>query len=200
MSRLQVAKLDPGLQDDDQRGLGDALPAIVGDVPPGGLLEMIPIPETGQVMVITAHLLPAADVEAPRTPGTPGTSGTHETPGTPPASRERPEEEPDDLVVVERDARRVWVDGTEVPLTFQEFELLDYLTARPGKVFTRLHLMNAVWDAGGVVVPRTVDVHVHRLRRKLGRHGRRLVTVRRVGYCYRPSEERRIPDRSSSSV
>jgi hypothetical protein len=187
MSRLQIAKPDPGLQDDDQRGLGDVLPAIGGDVPPGGLLEVIPIPETGQVMVITAHLLPAADAGIPTVAFT--------TPGRPAVSRERPEEEPDDLVV-ERDARRVWVDGTEVPLTFQEFELLDYLTARPGKVFTRIHLMNAVWEGAAVVVPRTVDVHVHRLRRKLGRHGRRLVTVRRVGYCYRPPG----PDRSSSSV
>ncbi|WP_433186721.1 winged helix-turn-helix domain-containing protein [Actinoallomurus sp. CA-150999] len=188
MSRLQVAKLDPGLQDDDQRGLGDVLPAIGGDVPPGGLLEVIPIPETGQVMVITAHLLPAADA------GTPTVA--FKTPGQPAVSRERPEEEPDD-VVVERDARRVWVDGAEVPLTFQEFELLDYLTARQGKVFTRIHLMNAVWEGAGVVVPRTVDVHVHRLRRKLGRHGRRLVTVRRVGYCYRLPEERRGADGSA---
>ncbi|WP_433468939.1 winged helix-turn-helix domain-containing protein [Spirillospora sp. CA-128828] len=71
-------------------------------------------------------------------------------------------------------------------LTFREFELLDYLTARPGKVFSRGHLMNAVWghpaEEAGV---RTVDVHIHRLRRKLGRHQKRLVTVRQVGYVYR---------------
>ncbi|GAA4624051.1 hypothetical protein GCM10023196_022650 [Actinoallomurus vinaceus] len=188
MSRLQVAKLAPGLEEDDPRGLGDILPAIGGDVPPGGLLEVIPIPETGQVMVITAYLLPAADAGTPM--------AALSTPGHPAVSRHRLEEEPDDLVV-ERDARRVWVDGTEVSLTFQEFELLDYLTARPGKVFTRIHLMNTVWEGAGVVVPRTVDVHVHRLRRKLGRHGRRLVTVRRVGYCYRPPEERRSAGGSS---
>ncbi|MCO6010354.1 winged helix-turn-helix domain-containing protein [Actinoallomurus purpureus] len=179
MPRLQLATHDAHLNDDDRPGFGGRLPPITGDTPPGGLLEVIPIPETGQVMVITAHLLPAADV------GTPATvPGLFAHPVTGPQGAER---ETADLVV-ERDARRVWVDGKEVTLTFQEFELLDYLTARPGKVFSRIHLMNAVWEGAAVVVPRTVDVHVHRLRRKLGRHGRRLVTVRRVGYCYRLPE------------
>jgi DNA-binding response OmpR family regulator len=176
MPRLQVAKLDARLHD-DPTGLGEAASPIVGDVPAGGLLEVVPIPETGQVMVITAHLLPAADAETPTTaPWASRSSGRGAT-----------EREPDGLVI-ERDARRVWVDGEEVPLTFQEFELLDYLATRPGKVFSRIQLMNAVWEGAAVAVPRTVDVHVHRLRRKLGRHGGRLVTVRRVGYCYRPPE------------
>ncbi len=42
---------------------------------------------------------------------------------------------------IDRDARRVWVDGSETPLTFQEYELLEFLTASPGKVFTRNHLI-----------------------------------------------------------
>lgn len=175
MPRLQLAKLDPHLADPSP-DLGVGPPRLPGDLPPGGLLEVIPLPGTGQVVVITAQLLPAADVGTPTlVPREAGSSPW----GPKPADRER-----DDLVV-DRDARRVWVDGEEVALTFQEFELLEYLTARPGKVFSRIHLMNAVWEGASVVVPRTVDVHVHRLRRKLGRHGARLVTVRRVGYCYR---------------
>lgn len=87
---------------------------------------------------------------------------------------------------IDRDGRRVWADGHEVALTFQEYELLEFLTASPGKVFTRVHLMNTVWSGPGYTTLRTVDVHIHRLRRKLGRHGACLVTVRRFGYGYRP--------------
>jgi DNA-binding response OmpR family regulator len=90
--------------------------------------------------------------------------------------------------------RRVWVDGHEVQLTFQEFELLAFLVAHPARVFTRADLVGQVWhrDLGhdGRPVPgdsRTVDVHVSRLRRKLGpRQGQCLVTEYRVGYQFRP--------------
>ncbi|MCO5999708.1 winged helix-turn-helix domain-containing protein [Actinoallomurus rhizosphaericola] len=178
MPRLQLAKLDTHLPDSSPDL--DVGPPKVPGTPPGGLLEVIPLPGTGQVVVITAQLLPAGDV---------GTPVVVPPRGSPPVpwGRRPTEQEPDDLLV-DRDARRVWADGEEVSLTFQEFELLEYLTARPGKVISRLHLMNAVWEGASVAVPRTVDVHVHRLRRKLGRHGARLVTVRRVGYCYRRPE------------
>jgi DNA-binding winged helix-turn-helix (wHTH) protein len=180
MSRLQDVKVGGRVRDDLAAG-GPAV--IVTDVPPDGLVEVVPVPETGQVMVITAHLLPEAEA------GTPASAAT--ALDRPEPGWSRPTVEPDGLVV-HRDARRVWSDGGEVTLTFREFELLDYLTARPGKVFSRGHLMNAVWaDPVAEVGPRTVDVHIHRLRRKLGRHGKRLVTVRQVGYVYRPPEERR---------
>ncbi|MEV5707570.1 winged helix-turn-helix domain-containing protein [Actinoallomurus sp. NPDC052274] len=176
MPRLQIAQLDTHLREASP-DLDVGPPPVPDDPPPGGLLEVIPLPGTGQVVVITAHLLPAADLGTPV--AVPRVVGS--------VDRRPGGREPDDLVV-DRDARRVWLDGEELSLTFQEFELLDYLTARPGKVFSRIHLMNAVWEGAAVVVPRTVDVHVHRLRRKLGRHGGRLVTVRRVGYCYRRPE------------
>jgi hypothetical protein len=86
---------------------------------------------------------------------------------------------------VDRPSRHVWVDGREVGLTFQEFELLGHLTTHPWTVFSRTQLMQALWPAVDPTT-RTVDVHVHRLRRKLGRWGHQLVTVRRVGYVYRP--------------
>ena len=70
---------------------------------------------------------------------------------------------------------------------FREFELLAFLTARPGRAFTRSHLLASVWDEGYQGSSRTVDVHMHRLRRKLGpEHGQCLVTMRRLGYLYRP--------------
>ena len=79
-------------------------------------------------------------------------------------------------------------------LTFQEFELLAFLAAHPATVFTRAELVEQVWHRtlgqDGRPVPqdsRTVDVHVSRVRRKLGpRYGQCLVTEYRVGYRYRP--------------
>jgi DNA-binding response OmpR family regulator len=90
--------------------------------------------------------------------------------------------------------RRVWVDGCEIQLTFQEFELLAFLAAHPATVFTRADLVGRVWHRNlgpdGRPVPqdsRTVDVHVSRVRRKLGPHyGQYLVTEYRVGYQFRP--------------
>ena len=90
--------------------------------------------------------------------------------------------------------RRVWIDGREVQLTFQEFELLAFLAAHPAIVFTRAELVERVWHRSlgqdGRLVPRdsrTVDVHVSRLRRKLGPcYGACLVTEYRVGYRFRP--------------
>jgi DNA-binding response OmpR family regulator len=88
---------------------------------------------------------------------------------------------------LDHDRRRVWVDGAEVPLTFQEFELLAFLTAHPDTVFSRADLVRAVWQREFAADSRTVDVHVSRLRHKLGRrYGQLLVTEYRVGYQFRP--------------
>ena len=86
---------------------------------------------------------------------------------------------------VERRTARV--DGEPLELTYLEFELLAHLTAHPHRVHTRDHLVSAVWGYGHVGDGRTVDVHVARLRRKLGADYRQgIVTVRRVGYKYVP--------------
>lgn len=145
---------------------GDPPVFALGDVSPGKVLEVIPVPDTGQYMMIVAHLVSAADARVAE-----------------------PARAPDEFggLSVDRDARRVWVEGDEVALTFQEYELLAYLTEKPGTVFSRVHLMNVLWPGSTHATPRTVDVHVHRLRRKLGGHGTHLVTVRRVGYGYRPA-------------
>jgi Transcriptional regulatory protein, C terminal len=90
-------------------------------------------------------------------------------------------------LVLDQDQRRVWVDGSEVTLTFQEFELLAFLAAHPATVFSRADLVREVWQRDFAADSRTVDVHVSRLRRKLGpAHGRCLVTEYRVGYQFRP--------------
>ncbi|MEU6521569.1 winged helix-turn-helix domain-containing protein [Streptomyces sp. NPDC046924] len=83
--------------------------------------------------------------------------------------------------------RTAEVDGRQLDLTYLEFELLAHLVAHPGRVHTRDHLVATVWGYGHVGDGRTVDVHVARLRRKLGaEHRDRIQTVRRVGYKYTP--------------
>ncbi|MFF7634960.1 winged helix-turn-helix domain-containing protein [Kitasatospora sp. NPDC008050] len=90
-------------------------------------------------------------------------------------------------ISVDLERRSAYVDGELLDLTYLEFELLAHLTQHPQRVHTRDHLVSAVWGYGHVGDGRTVDVHVARLRRKLGAaHRDSIVTVRRVGYKYAP--------------
>ncbi len=90
-----------------------------------------------------------------------------------------------DGLVINPESFEVTVDGRQLPLTFKEFELLRYLVAHPGRVHTREALLNQVWGYeyfGGL---RTVDVHVRRIRAKLGsKHEDSIQTVHGVGYKY----------------
>lgn len=77
------------------------------------------------------------------------------------------------------------VAGRILDLTFMEYELLRFLAARPGKVFTRETLLSRVWGYEYYGGARTVDVHVRRLRAKLGEeHAHLIQTVRSVGYRF----------------
>jgi DNA-binding response OmpR family regulator len=87
---------------------------------------------------------------------------------------------------IDRHAHRVSVDGRPVELSYREFELLAFLAEHPGRVFSRRQLVSSVWN-GADVGSRTVDVHVRRLRMKLGRYAAGIVTVRNVGYRYEPA-------------
>lgn len=79
------------------------------------------------------------------------------------------------------------VDGQELDLTYLEFALLDHLVRHPHHVHSREQLMLHIWGYDHIGDGRTVDVHIARLRRKLGAaHRHRIVTVRRVGYKYAP--------------
>ena len=90
-------------------------------------------------------------------------------------------------LVIDRDQRRVFTDGREIELVFQEFELLEFMTAHPYRAFTREQIIAGAWVSRPQATGRTVDVHIHRLRRKLGPgYARYLVTVQRVGYTFRP--------------
>ncbi|MEV8115257.1 winged helix-turn-helix domain-containing protein [Streptomyces xiamenensis] len=91
-------------------------------------------------------------------------------------------------ITVDEDERTARVDGTPLELTYLEFELLSHLMRHPHRVYSREQLVSTIWGYGPVGDQRTVDVHVARLRRKLGAAYReRIVTVRRVGYKYVPA-------------
>ncbi|MFF4757373.1 winged helix-turn-helix domain-containing protein [Streptomyces sp. NPDC001292] len=93
----------------------------------------------------------------------------------------------DPLVRIDTVRRIAEADGRELDLTFLEFELLAHLVAHPHRVHSRDQLVTTVWGYGHVGDGRTVDVHIARLRRKLGtEHRRAIQTVRRVGYKYAP--------------
>ncbi|MGV9301896.1 MULTISPECIES: response regulator transcription factor [unclassified Nonomuraea] len=84
--------------------------------------------------------------------------------------------------------------GRALDLTFKEFELLKYLAQHPGRVFTRAQLLQEVWGYDYFGGTRTVDVHVRRLRAKLGPEYESLIgTVRNVGYRF-------VPDRGSADA
>jgi two-component system phosphate regulon response regulator PhoB len=91
-------------------------------------------------------------------------------------------------ISIDRAAHRVTVDDAEVELTPTEFKLLLLLAERKGRVQARSHLLQSVWDAAPDIQTRTVDMHVQRLRAKLGIAGDLIETVR--GFGYRLNEAR----------
>lgn len=85
-------------------------------------------------------------------------------------------------LVLDLDKKTVSVDDKEVPFTKTEFELLHLLLSERGRVFSRQELINKVWPQDVVVLDRTVDVNITRLRKKIGRFSKCIVT--RLGFGY----------------
>jgi DNA-binding winged helix-turn-helix (wHTH) protein len=152
---------------------GDADPGDVSNQPEAGsaqielpgrdgtLLAVVPVPGTGTSLVIVGYAVATPD------------------------ARPAPDQGGETGLVIDRMQRRVWVGGREVVLTFQEFELLAFLSGHPGMVFSRAELGAMAWQGAWRADSRTVDVHVSRLRRKLGpAYGRCLATEYRVGYRF----------------
>jgi DNA-binding response OmpR family regulator len=91
--------------------------------------------------------------------------------------------------------------GRALDLTFKEFELLKYLAQHPGRVFTRAQLLQEVWGYDYYGGTRTVDVHVRRLRAKLGvEHEQLIGTVRHVGYKFVTQPIAALPDSSDATA
>ncbi|MEV6575541.1 winged helix-turn-helix domain-containing protein [Streptomyces sp. NPDC051577] len=141
------------------------LPTLPGQPPMVGYLVLVPADQ--QPIAFAPHSVPAATrAAAPSTPAAP--TG-------------------DALVRIDAAQRTAEVDGQVLDLTYLEFELLAHLVAHPHRVHSRDQLVTTVWGYGHVGDGRTVDVHIARLRRKLGTaHRGAIQTVRRVGYKYAP--------------
>jgi two-component system phosphate regulon response regulator PhoB len=91
-------------------------------------------------------------------------------------------------ITIDRSAHRVMLDGRELTLTATEYKLLLTLVERRGRVQTRPQLLETVWEAQPDIQTRTVDMHVQRLRSKLGETGKLIETVRGFGYRFRGTE------------
>lgn len=87
-------------------------------------------------------------------------------------------------IVIDRSARGVSLGGVELNLTATEYKLLLTLVERAGTIQSRPQLLETVWEAHPEIQTRTVDMHVQRLRAKLGTHGRLIETVRGSGYRF----------------
>lgn len=85
---------------------------------------------------------------------------------------------------IDRSSYKVFVDKKEIFFPRKEFELLHFLAAHPGRIFKREALLDEVWGHDAYVVERTVDVHIFKVREKLGNYGKRIETVKGVGYRY----------------
>ncbi len=88
-------------------------------------------------------------------------------------------------LTIDRSAHQVTVNGKEVSLTATEYKLLEVLLERRGRVQTRSQLLESVWAAQPDIQTRTVDMHVQRLRSKLGAAAELIETVRAFGYRFR---------------
>jgi DNA-binding response OmpR family regulator len=88
-------------------------------------------------------------------------------------------------VVIDEDSYTAKIKGRTLDLTFKEFELLKYLAQHPGRVFSRSQLLQEIWGYDYFGGTRTVDVHIRRLRSKLGPEFESVIdTVRNVGYRF----------------
>jgi hypothetical protein len=146
----------------------DSLTGPDGPGSPGTLLAVVPIPGTDSSLAIVGYTVPAATGR----------------------DRAQPPRQPVGGLIVDHARRCVWLGGQEVQLTYQEFELLAFLSANPAQVFSRADLLERVWGQreNSRHHTRTVDVHVSRLRRKLGpAFGQCLTTEHRVGYRFDPT-------------
>ena len=98
-------------------------------------------------------------------------------------------------VVIDENSYTAKIKGRSLDLTFKEFELIKFLAQHPGRVFTRAQLLQEIWGYDYFGVTRTVDVHIRRLRSKLGPEHEAIVgTVRNVGYRFTlPSAGKEAP-------
>jgi two-component system alkaline phosphatase synthesis response regulator PhoP len=121
-----------------------------------------------------------------------------------PAASEEPREgtDPPPSFVINHGTRSVLVDGQPIHLTYTEFEIMKCLAEKPGWVFSRCHIIDRVRGNDYAVTERAIDVHLVALRKKLGRAGSCIQTVRGVGYRFMPEpiSNRDLPRQHTFSI
>lgn len=88
-------------------------------------------------------------------------------------------------IIIDKENFTVSVNGEEIFFPKKEFSLLAYLASKPGKVFKRQQILDDLWGEDVYVVDRTIDVHVRKIREKLGEFSTMLETIKGVGYRFK---------------
>jgi two-component system alkaline phosphatase synthesis response regulator PhoP len=88
-------------------------------------------------------------------------------------------------IIIDRETFKVFVDNVEIYFPRKEFEILYFLINNPDRVFNRDYLLKEIWGSDVYVVDRTVDVHIRKIREKLGKHSHLVETIKGVGYKLR---------------
>jgi two-component system, OmpR family, alkaline phosphatase synthesis response regulator PhoP len=91
-------------------------------------------------------------------------------------------------LIIDRDKYTIHIDGTERIFPRKEFEILYYMANNPGRVFSRGTLLKEIWGEDVLVVDRTVDVHIRKIREKLDNHFDLIETIKGVGYRFKSVE------------
>jgi len=113
------------------------------------------------------------------------------------ANRDEGEETKKSVIIIDgleidKGRHEVNLNGEEVQLTTTEFSILELLAGKPGWVFTRQQIIDAVRGYDFLITPRAIDVQIFGLRKKLGDFGKMIETVRGIGYRYRSSVENKV--------
>ncbi|MDD7318869.1 MAG: response regulator transcription factor [Prevotella sp.] len=88
-------------------------------------------------------------------------------------------------IQINLDQKTVRIDGEDVPFTKTEIEILSLFLKEPGRIFSRKELIDIIWPNDVVVLKRTVDVNITRLRKKIGKYSDRIVTRQGYGYFFK---------------
>ena len=86
-------------------------------------------------------------------------------------------------MIIDLNGKNVSLAGHPIQLTKKEFEILTMMAKVPNRIFSREDILGKVWQEDGYVLERTVDVHITRLRKKLGNFGKHIANRSGYGYC-----------------
>ena len=163
-----------GVDEDKARAAGVDLPALV-EALRALTAELVPSAETYAAVALAPAGLGGRDVDIVRR------ALADRAPAQPTATTKRRTG-----LTLDLGRKKLRIDGETAALTYREFELLQFLVLREGRTVTRTEIIEALWSDGDHEVPneRTIDVHVRRLRAKLGEYGEVVRTVRGGGYRF----------------